>query len=642
MTAGGGGRRSLPRSSVALPLSSPLGPALLVLAAAGLPFLGTLGYEFVWDDTLLIEQSHRLRQWRSLPALLASQLWAEAQEVSYYYRPLVVLSFFADMQLWGQNPLGFHLSNVVLHAATSLGVFALGRRLAGRDLAAALAGVLFALHPIHTESVAFISGRSDVLSTLFVVLSVAAYVRWRAGGGRLVLAGSLAAYALALAAKEVAVVLPALLVVCDRAWRDDVSRAGRTSARALLRSAPWRYLPWLGVLGVYLVVRAAVLGRLLDAGGNAWVSLPIRALTALDAAAWYLRVALVPYPPHPYPVAAIVPWPAPPSAWAGILLLGLGLAATIAVARAQRVMGLGALWFWVGLLPGVAVILMPTATSVIGERFLYLPSVGLCLLAGLLLERVLGGPSRHRRAAAVGVAGLVLASLLLTLWRNEDWRDNYRLYSRMVETSPRADLPRVNLAFTQLPLGEIPAARLNLAEATRLAPRNGRAWAGLALTEALMGAHEASRDHGQHARALAPTSAAVLATVGAADLVRGEPDAAAARLTESLRLNPHQVHATLNLAVALSRAGRQVEAEAALDRGRQLADLTSPGLPLVHTMAAEVLGRRDPTLAIAVWQDRVARLRAAGVLSSAQQVELAHAEQQIARLTSAGPPGAPR
>ena len=600
--------------------------ALVVAVAGLLAFAGTLAYEFVWDDSLLVQRSYQLHHWRELPRLLSSHLWAEAQEHSHYYRPLVVLSLFADVQVWGLVPLGFHLTNVLLHVTASLAVLALARRLTGDDLAASLAAVLFAVHPIHSEPVAFVSGRSDVLAALFFALSVWGYVRWRAAGGRAVAVLSLAAFALALGAKEVAVVLP--LVLAAHEWTE--RRPPRWAAAAALR-----LLPWLGVLALYLGARAAVLGRLADAGGGAWAPVGVRLLSALETAGWYLRLILVPYPAHPYAVLAPVPWPPGPGFWAAMALLAAAVIATLVAARTSRIVFFGAAWFWLTLLPGVGVNLLPVPTTVVGERFLYLPSAGLCLVGGVLLAAALRRPGaaegRFRPAAALGLAVLVGGCLVLVLWRNEDWRDNYRLYTRMIETAPTSELPRVNLALTQLPLGEVAGAHANFLAAARLAPANPRVWSGLALTAALLGQREESAAHAHRARALAP-GAGVLATLGAAALVREEPAEAVADLTASLAQAPNQVHPAMNLAVALSRLGRQAEAEEALTRGRRLAEVMTPGALLVTTASAEVLGRRDPRLAADVWQAYIARVQAQGTLTPVDRAGLAHAERQLARL----------
>src|SRR6266545_3242341 len=137
--------------------------SLLVAVVAAAAYAATLGYELVWDDTLLIQQSWRLHHWRALPSLLTSHFWSEVGEASHYYRPLVTLTFFLDLQIWGLRPLGFHLTNVLAHLAVTLAVLAVARRALQGELTAVACALVFALHPLHTESVSFVSGRTDVV-----------------------------------------------------------------------------------------------------------------------------------------------------------------------------------------------------------------------------------------------------------------------------------------------------------------------------------------------------------------------------------------------------------------------------------------------------------------------------------------------
>ena len=181
--------------------------ALMVAVVAVAAYAASLGYDFVWDDTLLIQQSVRLHQWGELPRLLLSQFWSEVGEASHYYRPLITLSFFLDMKVWGLQPFGFHLTNLLAHVAVILAVLAIARRVAGGEVAAVLAALAFALQPVHTESVSFVSGRTDVLATLFFLLALLAYDRGRDGSRWGFTACSLGAYLLALLADRV---IPAL------------------------------------------------------------------------------------------------------------------------------------------------------------------------------------------------------------------------------------------------------------------------------------------------------------------------------------------------------------------------------------------------------------------------------------------------
>jgi Tfp pilus assembly protein PilF len=594
-------------------------------------YAATLQYDFVWDDTLLIQQSWRLHHWEELPSLLTSHFWAEVGEASQYYRPLVTLTFFLDMRVWGLQPLGFHLTNVLAHVAVTLAVLAIARRAMAGSLAAAISALAFALHPLHTESVSFVSGRTDVIATLFVLLALLAYDRGRDRERGDFLVWSLGAYLLALLAKEVAIALPAVLVVWDWLVRGDLG-----DRRAVKRAAA-RYAAYCAVAGLYLGLRVFALGGLVESGGAAWGTPLARALTTLKIAAAYVWITIVPYPANAF--YAVVPEGVSPGPWWWLAAAGLvvALGATAWAVRRAPVPGFGALWFWITLVPSVAVNLMPLPSPIMAERFLYLPTVGFCLVLGWTASRLLGPvewgrATQLRPVPSLGLAAVLLAYAVLTFWRNEDWRDEYRLYSRMVESSPDVAVPHINLAFVQLPRGEIVPANQHLREAVRLAPGNPRAHAGLGLTETILGSREVGLRHGLQARALAPRNADVLASLGALYLHRGEPAQAVAALTESLRLKPNQVHAALNRALALAWLGQQQAAEAQLERALRLVSLISPDLPLADRIIAEVTAGRDPARARVAWERYIARLQAAGQLTPALAADLGRAEQQLGRM----------
>ena len=605
--------------------------ALVAVAA----YAATLGYDLVWDDTLLIQQSWRLHHWQALPSLLSSHFWAEVGEASRYYRPLITLTFFLDVQIWGLHPLGFHLTNVIAHAAVTVAVLAVARLALGGGPAAAICALVFALHPLHTESVSFVSGRTDVVATFFFLLALLAYDRSRARERWGPLAWSLAAYLLALLAKEVAITLPVVLALWDGLVRGDLRDRG-----AAWRAAG-RYAAYGAVTALYLGLRVFALAGL-EPGGEAWGSLLERILTTVRIVAAYAWLTIVPYPTRPY--RAIAPETVPPDLGWWLALAGLMamLGATIWAARRAPAAGFGALWFWITLAPSIAVNLLPLPSAIMAERFLYLPTVGFSLALGWGAGRLLGPlawgrTTQIRPIPSLGLAAVLLAYAVLTLWRNEDWRDEYRLYSRMVETEPATAMPHLNLAFTQLARGEIGPANQHLREAVRLAPGSPRANAGLGLTETILGEREAGLRHGLAARALAPGNADVLASLGALYLQRGEPALALPELTESLRIKPNQVHAALNRALALAWVGQAEPAEAQLERALALVRLMSPELPLADRVTAEVTAGRDPARARAAWERYVARLQGAGPLDPALAAELARAAQRLGKTSPRDP-----
>jgi Tfp pilus assembly protein PilF len=614
--------------------------SLVVALVAAAAYAATLGYDLVWDDTLLIQQSWRLHHWAELPSLLVSQFWSEVGEASHYYRPLTTLTFFLDVQVWGLQPFGFHLTNVLAHVAVTLAVLAVARRVTGGELAAVISALAFALQPLHAESVSFVSGRTDVLAALFCLLALLAYDRGRDQPRWSWTACSLGAYLLALLAKEVAITLPAVLALWD--WR---VRGDLRDRRAAWRGAV-RYGAYGAVVAIYLGLRLFALRGVTHAEAGAWGSLVTRLLTTLQTVASYAWMTIVPYPANAYRV--IVPATVPPDLrwWLAMAGLGAAIVATAWALRRAPAAGFGALWFWITLAPSVAVNLLPLPTALMAERFLYLPTVGYCLILGWAASRLLGPvalgrTAQLRLAPALGLAALLLAYFVLTIWRNEDWRDEYRLYSRMAETSPGAAVPHINLAFVQLPRGEVGSANDHLREAVRLAPGNPRAQAGLGLTETMLGHLDAGLQHGLRARDLAPENADVRASLGALYLSRGEPARAVPELRQSLRLKPNQVHAALNLALALAWLDQPDAAEAQLARALVLVQTMSPDLPLADRITAEVAAGRDPARAHAAWARYVARLQGAGQLSPELAADLDRAEQRLGKISVAYPPPRP-
>jgi protein O-mannosyl-transferase len=620
------------------------GPVLAVTIATVLAYARTLSFEFVWDDVLLVARSQRLREWSSLPTVLASHFWSEVHEGSHYYRPLVSLSYFLDLHVWGLDPLGFHLTNLLAHLATALAVLVLARRLTGNLLAASIAGVAFALHPIHTESVTFISGRTDVLSTLLFLLALLGYARWRDGGSPLTLAGSLGAFFLALTAKEVAVTLPLILVLWDLlvASPDAAAKADVDVPRyrPLVRAAG-RYSAYGAVIGLYLVIRMLSLGALVESDPGVWGSLLTRFLTTTKIVASYAWMAFVPFPANAHYV--IVPVVAPPPAawWGAAAFLAVLVAATAwAAVRAPR-WGFCALWFWLTLIPSVGVNLLPLPTAVMAERFLYLPSVGFCVLLGMALGRTLGAAStldagQIRPAPALALAGLLLAYVGLTIWRNEPWQDHYHLYLNMVDTSPDSDLPHVNLALVQLPRGEIAEAHAHFKRAVEIAPGNPRALVGLGLTETILGDREGGLRHALEAERIAPKNPNVLGFLGQLYLLREEPARAVEVFQESLRIHPEQAYTSVLTARALGRAGRLTEAEAALAGAAALVRPGTEEAALLDRVTAEITARIEPARARAALERYVARLRAQPELTRAGQADLMDAERQLAFLAGTG------
>lgn len=395
----------------------------LYLAVAGcavVVYLGALGNLFALDDRFIVVLNPFVRSpsgmWSAfLQPYLAGDLGGKM------YRPLTTASFSFDWLVDG--PAWFHAVNLLWHAGASVAVAALARRWSG-TAAALVAGLLFAVHPVHVEAVANVVGRAELMATLFALLAVyAALVRGSVGW-------STAALAVGVLSKENAAVAPGLIAW---AWLLGIARPPRAKLAGFA-------IAWAVLAGVYFAVRWDVLhpfARYLSIA-PAFVGagpIPVR-LTAVAALADVTRLLLFPLTLRAdYSPAERTLVTTPLDAHFGLGLLCVGIWAALLVRawrHGRRIEALGLGWIALAYLP-VANLVFPVG-FLIAERTLYLPSVGFALAAGAWLSRL---PLAPRRMGLL-VAVLVAAGGLRTALRVPVWRDDKTLTLSILDDSPRS------------------------------------------------------------------------------------------------------------------------------------------------------------------------------------------------------------
>lgn len=425
-----------------------LGAALLALGVA-LPYRNALDNGFVWDDVALVEQDERIRSLDHLEQIFTQDFFEHANErVKYgYYRPLVTLSYLGDHALWGLDAKGFHLTNLVLHWLCCLAVYAFALRVIGVGWEAALAGAgLFALHPVHTESVTWISGRTDVLATLLVLVAwlmhAGAETRTSTLARRGLYSASGAVLFLALLAKELALVLPALLFAFALG-RGDRRRA---LARLVPHGIAIALYGWLR-FGVAEVAATPPTDK-------PW---PVH-LATLSTAVWRYLAELV----SPLPLNAYLqhPWrdPMDVAAWLFAAASVLPVVVLVVLWRLRWLTAFRlALGLGVALLPHAGLLRVsgpPDMGLVMAERFLYLPSVFFCIGVGAL---AFAWP-RARALAWLALALVAVGSGRAVAGRNPDWANDGTLMSTTLRQAPEAALLHSRLGAYQSLRGEHAAA----------------------------------------------------------------------------------------------------------------------------------------------------------------------------------------
>jgi tetratricopeptide (TPR) repeat protein len=416
-------------------------------------YVNAVGNEFVLDDTRLIRDNLRIRTLANVPHLFASSYW-DLSGPQALYRPLVLVSYGVNYAIHGLSPYGYTAVNIALHAAVSLLLFALVRAIGGSLSVAGVAGIAFAVHPVHAEAVAGISGRPELLAALFYLLAMYSHRR-AAGGGRPIAAyraGTLACFACALLSKESAMTLLLILPVMDALC--PAKGAGAPSGpRSRFVSD---YLPLLGVAVGYLMVRWAVLGAITIAeGAIAPLDNPLVPITrtpfgeqmgATAAQAVMTAFAVI------AEYARLLAWPArlsPDYAYNQIPLVTSALDVRFLVGVALFmgcIGGVAVLWrrsplaafglAFLALTFSIVSNFVITIGTICAERLMYLPSAG-ALVAAAMGAEWLGGNRPGRRRIAVGmVAVLILLGAARTWARNRDWHSEARLWSAAVTAAP--------------------------------------------------------------------------------------------------------------------------------------------------------------------------------------------------------------
>ena len=431
------------------------GATLVVLALLAIvPYLNALPNAFVYDDLPQVLGNPYVHSFRYAAKIFGRTVWSfqGSQGATNYYRPLLTLQYMVCYQLFGPVPFGFREVNVALYAAVVLLLFALTERLFGDRRMSLVAAGLFALHPVHTEAVAWIAGVSEVQLAAFALLTFLFYLRLgRADSPRRAWptqAAVVASYVLALLSKEQALVLPLLLVAYEHFYRSD-------RAATSFRMKAGRYAPVCIAAAAYLAFRVFVLGGfapVLTRPGLTRREVLWNAAALAGAYLWKLV-----WPTHLsafYVFRESHHWN-DPRVLGGFAALAICLALFVWLWRRHRTISFAVLWMGITLAPVLNVRWM--ALSAFADRYLFLPSIGFCWLAGWAVAAAwrasasapapAPAPARALLARAFPATLAIVAILcgVRTVRRNQDWRTEETLYRQIVEEQPDAAIIRTSL-----------------------------------------------------------------------------------------------------------------------------------------------------------------------------------------------------
>lgn len=465
------------------------------------------------------------------------------------WHPLTWLTYLAEVDLYGVDARGFHVTNVILHAGNALLFFLLLRETTGSLWLSALAAALFALHPLRVESVTWISERKDVLCAFFGLAALLTYTRYARRGRKADYAWTLALYALGLMSKATLVTWPFLMLLLD-VW--PLGRVAMPGERRGLR--PGLPLPglrlWVEKLPFFALSAAScTVTYLAQDSFNAvkpliLVPFDLRVANALVSCVAYLRKTV-----WPSDLAVFYPYPAGYPLWqpvaAALFLLAVSW---LALRLLPRIPALGVGWFWfLGTLAPV-IGLVTVGDQALADRYTYVPHLGLMVAvvwSGAALFRTRGG-----RFLAAGAAGMVILALTVaTVHQNGFWRDTKTLFARAQVVTRNNDVAHIILSFVAMEEG-------NRAEFAHHYPR---------------------------AVAISPLKVAYRHNMRGFFLARaGYLRQAKEDFVQALELEPRAWMALLNLGVVLAYEGRIDEGIGLLERASALA---GPSKTIEHTLS---------------------------------------------------------
>lgn len=558
---------------------------------AALPYLNTLWNEFVYDDSIQVLENPYIQNLRYIPKIFTTSAWSfTGQGPSNYYRPMMSFGYLLCYEVFGRSAFGFHLVNVLLHVAVVALVFLLTTYLFQTRPLAFWAAALFALHPVHTESVAWIGAVTDLELTVFYLLTFFFFLRTAtpAGGAdRRMQVAMLVSFGLAAISKEQALTLPLLATIYEHFFRSDRSQTSWSQKIA-------RYdLLWIAA-SAYMVLRIRLLGTFAPISQFSDLTKPQIILSAIALLGHYFWMLL-----FPARLCAFYVFHRSASLWDWRVLAGAAAVITyialfVRLWKRARDMAFAQVWLLLTLLPVLNA--RWVGQNVFAERYLYLPSVGFCWLlgwSGIRLWKstaILHPAWRRTFAAALGV--LAILSCIRIVTRNSAWHDNFTFYRRTLAASPDAYLIRINLGAVYDRMGDPNDAEREWNEVLKFYPQNSVVLADLGMLYARQHLYSLGAGYLQQAIQADPQHADAHIKLGFVYFDTGELERAETEFRSAIKMAPMNISGYAGLAYVYWKAGKSAEAEAQLNRAEGI-NASDPRVYYARAQVFERIGEPD-------------------------------------------------
>jgi len=513
----------------------------IILIYAGLVLATIAAYQPVfkngfvnYDDDVYVTGNENIKNGFTGQSLL----WALTSPHAENWHPLTWLSHILDYKLFGLNPVGHHLTNVALHIINTLLLFYLLQKMTGAVWPSAFVAALFALHPLHVESVAWVAERKDVLSTLFWLLTMLAYTHYAQRPSILRYSGTLLLFSIGLMAKPMLVTLPFALLLLDYWPLKRHVDSKRSIVKLVFEKVPFFVLAAISSVITY---------SLQTKTGMEILSLGARVSNAVVSYFSYIGKMI-------YPAGLVVfyPYSLAPE-WKIVLaavLFAVITIGTIFAARRRRYLLVGWLWYIGTLVPVIGFV--QVGDQAMADRYTYLPSVGIFIMLAWSVAEILGRIHARKFVPAITATLILTALLICTRIQIGYWRDSVTLFERALAVTKNNYKMQYALGYELISQGHLDEGINRYRQALEITPENTEIRYNLANTLRRQGKIDEAIEEYREVVEYKKDYADAYNNLGYALLSEGKFDEAMAYFGEALKIKPDMVNALVGLAQVLA------------------------------------------------------------------------------------------
>jgi len=542
-----------------------------------------------YDDNDYITENQHVQSGLNLKSIK----WAFTTAHAANWHPVTWLSHIIDCRLFGLNPAGHHFTNLLLHIANTLLLFWVLKDITGAIWQSAFVAAVFALHPLHVESVAWISERKDVLSTMFWLLTMAAYVRYVRRHSVIRYIGTLFLFALGLMAKPMLVTLPFVLLLLDYWPLKRLTYYPLSAIRhTLLEKLPFFALSAVSSVITFLAQRSggAVAHIDLLPLSMRFANAPVSYVKYIGKMFWPTKLAVL----YPYFGEKL-------SAWLVVTSVLALLAVTILVIRLaskHRYLPVGWFWYLGTLVPVIG--LVQVGNQPLADRYTYIPLTGLFIIIAWVLPELLAGRRYRKLLLGLSATSVLLVLLVCTRLQVGRWRDSITLFEHAVAVTSNNFAAHYNLGFALASQGRTNEAINHYRQAIKIRPDHFEAYSNLGNLLSEQGKLDEAVSNYRRALEFKPDDAVAHYNLGILLAQQGKFSDALDNFNQALKAKPDYAEAYNNLGNTLLALGRLDEAVACYRQALQL----KPDWPMPLNNIARILATnpdqktRDPHEAI--------------------------------------------